>query len=412
MKHTSLRNNVVYLYILQAINVLLPLFSLPYLFSTLGTKGFGIFIYAYTFMIVLNYFVDFGFELYGSNYVAIHKQFKKKVQELFSSVFLTKSIIVIVVILSILICSCFIDIVKDNTSVFLFMSLLLIGNAISPIWLFQGLEEMKAVTLIGSSAKILAYLPMFFLVKDERNLELAATIFGLAYLIAGISSFLYAKLLYPWLIFKINKTRCLYHIQGSSQFFISRLSVLIYQNGNILIIGSYLGEFHAGVYAAAEKLYQGLLSLINPIVVGLYPHISSSKNLKLYWKIFIFTIAISYTTLAFTIINVEYILEILFNEEVHNILMVQRMLIFTAFITIPSSLIGMPLLAAIGYKKQAIMSTIYGGIFYVIAVFSLNAWKILNLQNLTYLYFSVEGLVLTVRIYFVYKFKIFKSNDQ
>ena len=90
----KLATNFLSLYILQAVTYILPLLTMPYLVRVIGIEKNGLVMFAQSFMVFFNIFVDFGFNLSATREVSINRNNKEKLTEIFSSVLTVKIILV------------------------------------------------------------------------------------------------------------------------------------------------------------------------------------------------------------------------------------------------------------------------------------------------------------------------------
>ena len=70
---SRLFENFVYLGIVQGLNYLLPLFTIPFLFNQLGVEYYGLVNFSFAFIQYFIILTDFGFGLSGTRYVAAHR---------------------------------------------------------------------------------------------------------------------------------------------------------------------------------------------------------------------------------------------------------------------------------------------------------------------------------------------------
>ena len=83
-------SNYFSLTILQAANYILPLVILPFLVRVLGAEKFGLVMFAQSLCVFLVVFVDYGFNISGTREIAIHKEDKAKISEIFSAIMIIK----------------------------------------------------------------------------------------------------------------------------------------------------------------------------------------------------------------------------------------------------------------------------------------------------------------------------------
>ena len=144
----NLINNIFSLSILHGLNYILPMLTIPYLVRVLGPEYFGLLAYATSIIGFFILFTDYGFNLSATRQVSIHREDKKKINNIFSSVITIKIALLLIslVILSIFIFS--IDKFNENWELYFITFGMVFGSVIYPVWLFQGLEKMKYITYL------------------------------------------------------------------------------------------------------------------------------------------------------------------------------------------------------------------------------------------------------------------------
>jgi PST family polysaccharide transporter len=92
----TILNNFFSLTLLKALTYLLPLITFPYLIRVLGVDKFGLVMFAQATMYYFEILVDFGFNLSATREVALNAKNKSKLNEIISSVFSIKLVLLII----------------------------------------------------------------------------------------------------------------------------------------------------------------------------------------------------------------------------------------------------------------------------------------------------------------------------
>jgi PST family polysaccharide transporter len=364
----ALISNFFSLSVLQALNMFLPLFTLPYLVRVLGAENFGLVNFSLSIIMYFNILVSFGFELSATREISMNRDNIEKVSKIFSTVMLIKILLFIFsfIILSILIFS--IDTLHEHMALYYVTFGFVLGNLLFPTWFFQGMEKMKYITYINFVSRVLFTILIFILVKESDDyiyvplLNTFGTVFG------GVYSL--------WLVFSLYKINVVLpsreeffsHLKDSYAFFLSRVANDGSRYYAITIIGMSFGNTIVGYYSMIEKLYYAFMSLGGIVAQTIYPYMSRTKNITFFKKAFSVVVLGTILLLIPVIFFYKEILLLVFN--INNEIMGYIFLIMfsgTVFGVI-NALIGYPLLAAYGYIKEANISLIYASIIYVIFI--------------------------------------------
>lgn len=405
----SLFSNVFYLTILQGINYLLPLLALPFIFIKLGAENYGLVAFAYSISLFLNILVDFGFDLYSTREISINRSNKVKTDKIFSVTMISKLILLIIAFFLLLILTFTVEKFKVNSYVYYLMFFIVVGNYLSPLWYFQGIEKMKYVTLVNSLSKFLSFLPMFIFIKSSNDLFYAPLFYGVGFFLSGLLSLCLA-----FYIFKVKfKFPSFYEIKDSltesSHFFLSRATVSFYTTCNTIVVGLSFGNELTGYYNIAEKIYQAFASIVNPLTQGLYPYIAKTRNVFLFKKILLCSVVGSIFIVGFIFIYSEELIFLLFNTKNVYSTNVLKILIIGGLAIIPSYLLGYPFLAAMGHTRFTNNTVILVGLNHLFWLVILYYTQNITLYSISVLIILSEFIALLLRLYGVRKFKLFRN---
>ena len=192
-KYKQVIENFFSLSALNAINIVLQLVTLPYIMGVVGEANYGI--YSYVF-IVIQYIILFS--TYGFNYTATKQISENRddidaVNRIYNAVIGCKVLIAISLVLLVILFSNMVFEEQIGFKMFLLGLGMIVGDIVTPIWLFQGMEKMKFMTLVNSSSKILFTVLVFFVIRDSDDFYILILLNSCGYLLAGVLSLIVAR---------------------------------------------------------------------------------------------------------------------------------------------------------------------------------------------------------------------------
>ena len=266
------------LVILQGANFLLPLITLPYLVRVLGTERFGLVMFAQSFALFFFILVDFGFNLSATRAVSLNRNNKRKIDEIFSSVFIIKFFLILISLIIISLIVAFIPRFNKDWEIYFLSFGVVIGQALFPVWYYQGIEKMSLITVINVLAKLVFTILILVFVRSEVNYLMVPVFNSVGFIFAGIIGLLFAMKKVSFKTPKLKNLKILF--KESSQLFVSNLSTTLYTTSNMLILGLFTNNSMVGVYASMEKLILAIKNLYTPIFQAIFPWLSSKKSDK------------------------------------------------------------------------------------------------------------------------------------
>ena len=412
-----LLSNFFSLSILQIFTYVLPLLTLPYLVRVLGAEKFGLVMFAQAFIIFFNILVDYGFNLSATREVSVNRESKEKLTEIFSSVMSIKFVLIGIsfAILSLVIL--LFEKFSNNNDLYYLTFLWVIGQALFPVWYFQGLEKMKYITIVNITSKLIFTIAIFIFIQDESDYILVPVLNGLGFIIGGLLSLRIVCKDFKQ-EFKIQSFEVLtFYFKDSSQFFLSRLSSVGYSNINTFLAGILLSPVFVTYYYLADKAVSVILALFTPIVQTVYPYLAKKFNFIFLVKLLSILMIVSLVVVSLGYLFSDLISIILFDEI--NIIFTNLFYVILPIIPISTLyvMLGAPLLLARGFKKEFNLSIIFGFVIHLLLLSILYYYFTINsdLQSDILILFAIslvfsKFIVLMIRIYYVFVNKLYKKS--
>ena len=184
-EHKRELQDVLFLTALQGLNYLAPLIVFPYLMVVLGAEMFGYIGFSLSIIQYLMLFVDFGFNFSATKRIAQSKHNYDELNEIFWSTLYAKLIFLLLSFFVLLIFAFGISRFQMYSQTMMIMFVMVVGNAFSFVWFFQGIGKIRVVSIINIISK-LAILPLTFIfVKVPSDYTKASLILSLVYLLGG-----------------------------------------------------------------------------------------------------------------------------------------------------------------------------------------------------------------------------------
>ena len=269
----KLLSNFLSLSILQVGSFILPLLVIPYLIIVLGIEKFGLVSLAQAVITYFIVFTDYGFNLTATREISINRGNKKKISSIYNSVYTTKILLGVLsaIILGLILFS--VPKLKNEWLLFYYSFTMVIGQLLFPIWFFQGIEQMKYITYLSISAKLIFTGLVFILIKSPSDYIYVNILNGVGNIVASILSI--------WLIrYKFNIrfafssiARIKYQLKEGWHVLLSSLAINAYINSNIIVLGFFANPFIVGYYSVAEKIMFAVRQILVVFSQVIYPHI-------------------------------------------------------------------------------------------------------------------------------------------
>ncbi len=355
-ENKTLFNNFIALFILQLINYALPLIILPHLTDKLGPVNYGKIAwaqYAVQYLIILT---DYGFHFSATRLISIHRNDKVKLNSIFNAVLIIKILLLLV---SYLLLYSWIQNTSINAQEVELLNisfLMVVGSVLMPLWLFQGMENMKWITIVNVLVKTVLVYFIFAYVSDDGDMDTAAWMLSWANVFIGLLTLVAAVF-----IFKINFSwpkgnEIFIQFKEGWLVFLSTLFTAIYVTSNGFLLGEISGAGAVGFYTPAEKIVRAVTSFFNPVMLAFYPFISKkfSENKETATVLF-FKLLKQVSVVTFLISVLLFLMAPLADDflgkEYEGSVGVIRWLAFIPFFGTAGALLSYHLFLNIGWQK-------------------------------------------------------------
>lgn len=403
---SRLFENFVSLGIIQGVNYILPLITIPFLFNQLGVEKYGLVNFSFAFIQYFIMITDFGFGLSGTRYIAEHREDKEIVNRYLNSATISRACMATLSFLILVLLTFMMPkFAEYKLFTFLFFGQV-IGNVLNPEWFFRGMERMKFNTIIHITTRLVSILPLFVIIRKPEDYLYIPICYSGGAIIAGLISFRLIRKQFDMRFFFTTVSEIWQVTRDSGKFFLSRLSVSLFTNTNTFVLGLVCGNIAVGYYSLADKIYVALNSVYGPINGAIFPYMTKNKNLDVFKKIFYYGFCFNLVMLVCFYLLFPYVYPILFNDFADESMNVLNILLVANILCFPSTLLGYPFLAAWGHPNYCNYSIVAVSAFHLLAISFLYVLNLINIYSVATIVVLSETVLLSIRIIGVKKFKL------
>ena len=410
LKKNHLLENFISLGLIQGVNYILPLVTIPFLFNQLGVEKYGLVNFSFAFIQYFMMLTDFGFGLSGTRYIAENRDDHDKVNRFLNSATLSRLCFAVLSFGILVVCIFSIPKFSENKFFTILFFGQVIGNVFNPSWFFQGMERMKFNTFLHITTKMVSILPLFFVVRKPEDCIYIPIFYSLGSVIAGICSLILIKKQFKMKFFFTSVEEIIKVSKDSGKYFLSRLSVSLFSNTNSFILGLACGYTAVGYYSLAEKIYIALNSIYGPINGAIFPYMTKNKNLVLFKKILFYSTCGNIFLLVCFYIIFPYICPLIFDSFTSESMNVLYILFFANLISLPTTFLGYPFLAAWGHPDYCNLSLVATSVFHIAGIIFLLFVGNVSIYSVAIMVVLSELFLLIYRIYGVKKFHLWKNG--
>jgi PST family polysaccharide transporter len=384
--------------------IVMPLVLLPYLTRVLSIQYYGVYSYVKSLMIYVTLIIEFGFLLSGTKNIVEAKGNLKIIGRITGNILVCKLFLSLISFIFLIGMIFFVPLLREN---FLFTILSFIPGLLTSFlfdFLFRGLEEMQVVTVRYLIMRLISTLLTFIIVKGDSD-------FFMLPIIDCISTFISII----WIFFKIKEleikisvgkfSEILSTLKESNIYFLSNIASTAFSALNTLFVGIYLSSSDIAFWGLTMTLISGIQSLYSPIADGIYPRMIEVKQFKIIKGVLIVFLPLVLIGCSIIFFYSGLIMSVIGGEKYIVAGALLKKFIPLIIMSFGTSLFGWPVLGAINKVKETTFTTLFSACVQVLGLLLIVYLNIFSIVNLIILRTLTEFIMLSMRIFYSYKFK-------
>ncbi|WP_299493848.1 flippase [uncultured Shewanella sp.] len=274
--------NFISLSVLQGMNYVLPLITLPYLIQVLGVEKFGLVSFATSIALYFGIISDYGYKLTAPRDIAKCGGNQDEINKIANVVFVSKSIILAFCFLFMVFLVNYISPFNEHKLIYIVSFFVIACQSFVPVWFFQGVEDMKYVTYINIFSKLVFLILVFTYISTPEDYYYVPIFTAVGFFISAFLSIckIRSKYNYKFNLPSIDKIKI--GFKDGWEIFLGSAFTSLYTNSNIVILGLYTSPIVVGYYTIADKIVSAITGLFIPFNQAIYPFLAKKYNKSKY----------------------------------------------------------------------------------------------------------------------------------
>ena len=387
-------SNFSYLAVLEIFSLVAPLITYPYLVKVLGKNLYG---WVITAQITSSYaiiLIDFGFRRVSAKYVAASKDNHLELSRIVSTVVIMRVILWLITLFLYVAIISLIPSYRDQWILFIVSYGLTLSSALLPDFYFQGIEQMKYITIINVCTRLIFIGATFLVITSPKQYIFVPALWSIGYLAGGLYSLYVVFCKHKLQIIRPSIKDYKFHLKETTPIFFSDVMLNLKDKFSYNIMGALLGMSNVVVYDIGTKIVNLLTKPTWILSTAIFPSMAKNPDIARTKRILVSLLFGSIILVLTTYLLLPYIVRFFIHEDIDLIPL--RVYLLVPIFTGLSFYIPSGVFVVFGRNKYVLYSTIFSTISYIILLFVM--WisgclnSIMNFIILTVISYFVEML--------------------
>ena len=257
----------------NALGIVFPLISFPYITRVLGVENIGKYNFANS---IISYFIllaGLGIATYAVREGAAIREKREKIDSFASQMF---SINLLTTVFSYLLLFCSMIVIPKFSQYSLLLGILsiqVIFTTVGVSWVYSIYEDYLYITIRSVAIQVISLIGLFTLVKNESNIHIYVMITVIAATGANIVNFFHSRKYCKILVTKNMELKR--HIKPILTLFVMSFAVTIYVSSGTTILGLLTSDSIVGIYSVSVRIYTIIKSVLGAFIMASIPRLSN-----------------------------------------------------------------------------------------------------------------------------------------
>jgi PST family polysaccharide transporter len=283
--NSKVAENGMWMYGLQVFNTIIPLMTLPFVTRILGSAGFGVFSISLNIFGYFQTIVEYGFGMSATREIAllaVDTSNNEKKNTLFTSVLSSRAVLTVICFLISFVYVCMHQFTSMQSLSLMILNLGLLGSCVQMNWLYQGMQEMKYLSLVNMISRVLSVALIFTLIRSKEDILLYCLLYAISPFLSGLFGLVIAFKKFKVHFVRIGWNDIKKQLHIGWYVFTTQLSAKVFGAIGITFLGMFATKQAVGTFSAIQKIPTVLMLGWTPISQIIYPIVSLRMKSSFY----------------------------------------------------------------------------------------------------------------------------------
>lgn len=269
----TVAKNSAWVGVVQILNFAFPLLTLPVAARAFGPGAYGLIASLNASAAYAGLLITFGYNMTGPRLIARTSADPEALSRAFSTIYLGQLALAAIALLA----GTAVALWSGDGSNLTLELVILIGvvaAAMTPTWMFAGLQTMRDMVLPQLLLRAVAAVLIVSLIRRQSDALLYVGI-NSGVMVLGCLVALFILRRRGIGLRKTPAAEIWQAARGTVRLFVSSMAVNLYTGTNVIVVGMLLGPVAAGYFALADRVRGAAVGLFDPLSQSLYPYLCS-----------------------------------------------------------------------------------------------------------------------------------------
>lgn len=269
--------NISFLTIIKVLEIAIPFITYPYVLRTIKLENYGAYLFVFSVISILTVIIKFNFNTHAIKLVSLNSNSPRNLSHIVSCIFSARLYLILLVCfigLGVLLIFDFGELEKLYFAFFWLM----FSEVFVSVFFFQGIEDLKQVTLMSIIFKVLTAISIFVFIHKPEDYIRLAYITSWSAMIPALYFMFIMRNKYNIKFYLVPLKNVYKYYIDASPFAMASIIGIMTDRGSYIIIGLLFTSSNLALYDVAYKLSNITFSIVNNVSIGFFPKILRLKD--------------------------------------------------------------------------------------------------------------------------------------